>query len=1027
MTSALMWKEVREQGLIVAALAVLGAAVLVAVGLLNPSAADQGGRQLLTDTGFLAFVMLTVTAGVVVGGTLFAGEKEAGTYAFLTLLPVPRWRIWVGKMSAGAVLVLMAAVVLFAVAAGVGVVGPPRTLLGWAVGTAALALAALSWGAVGSMYARNSLAAAGLGVAFGLFGTGLGVPLAAGFFGPTGRLLRGRLPSGIDYTIVVPLAVLFSVFALPFLISGWLYTAPDRDRKRRAVFGPGRGKRPRRIIPNPFAGVKRFAPSFRAAVWLAWRQMQLSLLVIGLLGLVSGLALLIPGAPLMAAWPGITLFLAVLVGVISWSDEQGGGSGRFWAERRTPVGRLWAAKVLVGGGITLTIVAIMLLPLLMRLSFTRIRWDEYPSYLMLAGDRPSVRQLVLESDFPSFGYLMLWPVYGFVIGHLSGLLFRKAIVAVAVAVMSAATLAAAWLPSLLAGGIHRWQLWLPPVLVLLTARTLVWSMTADRIGGSRALRRLAVGGLAVCAAVVGGLAWRVLEIPDSPERNDDIVFRQTEIPPFETNDAGREIRRAAVLLTEARSGRPLQAEDLERAPTPAGWRWNPLSQTYPGDLSRRLVSTLEHGWRPGDESFELWLGGMFENEWADVLEAAVQYKVGTVEDPTELNRNTPLRHLYGLAGADVLLLVRGLRHQADGDPEQFVRDLRTVLKLSRNVRNKSILACAQTGRQMERWAYVALTRWLEQLSGRPDLVFEAKRVIEEHADWATDDVADVRLAEQVVLRNSVVSPGEVLRKDWRYSELSGADAASAKQVMDAEADLVAFAWQIPWEQERLNRLIGLGNRQAYPREWEDWSSRAWDSMFPPRRGRDPDSIARFPTHNLPGIGWGLLVSSWALEPQYRSEEVRTVADRRAALVMLAVRQHELDRGGPPAKLAELTPQYLPAVPIDPCDGRPFRYRLSRGERMTADVVSPSPDPPPLSDDLAGQAALCGTIGLAEHFVYAALLTDRTTREIVIPPGRPILWSVGPDKIDGGGTTADGEWAGLTAQGRRLTAWVYLIP
>ena len=47
---------------------------------------------------------------------------------------------------------------------------------------------------------------------------------------------------------------------------------------------------------------------------------------------------------------------------------------------------------------------------------------------------------------------------------------------------------------------------------------------------------------------------------------------------------------------------------------------------------------------------------------------------------------------------------------------------------------------------------------------------------------------------------------------------------------------------------------------------------------------------------------------------------------RAARLLLAIRQHQLDRGAVPKTLDELVPAYLPAVPLDPCNGRPFHYR-----------------------------------------------------------------------------------------------------
>jgi hypothetical protein len=54
---------------------------------------------------------------------------------------------------------------------------------------------------------------------------------------------------------------------------------------------------------------------------------------------------------------------------------------------------------------------------------------------------------------------------------------------------------------------------------------------------------------------------------------------------------------------------------------------------------------------------------------------------------------------------------------------------------------------------------------------------------------------------------------------------------------------------------------------------------------------------------------------------------RAVLHRRMAATALAIRLYEVDHGSRPARLDELVPQYLPAVPVDPFadDGRPIAY------------------------------------------------------------------------------------------------------
>jgi hypothetical protein len=51
------------------------------------------------------------------------------------------------------------------------------------------------------------------------------------------------------------------------------------------------------------------------------------------------------------------------------------------------------------------------------------------------------------------------------------------------------------------------------------------------------------------------------------------------------------------------------------------------------------------------------------------------------------------------------------------------------------------------------------------------------------------------------------------------------------------------------------------------------------------------------------------------------------ARRRAALTAIAVQHFRLAKNGAiPERLEELVPRFLPAVPRDPFDGQPLRYR-----------------------------------------------------------------------------------------------------
>ncbi len=89
--------------------------------------------------------------------------------------------------------------------------------------------------------------------------------------------------------------------------------------------------------------------------------------------------------------------------------------------------------------------------------------------------------------------------------------------------------------------------------------------------------------------------------------------------------------------------------------------------------------------------------------------------------------------------------------------------------------------------------------------------------------------------------------------------------------------------------------------------------------------KENSSVLRHPDHIiarliLPAVS---MVSSHALVLDTR---------RQQALAALALERFFVKHGRYPAALAELTPEFLPAIPNDPCDGKPLRYRTTPAGR-----------------------------------------------------------------------------------------------
>ena len=973
MNRALIWKEFREQGLIVAALVILGSGVLVAAGLILPAPASDsfGDMRLTMEPRKLAVVLLILASGVVVGGTLFAGEREQGTFTYLELLPVARWRTWLGKVLAGLALVIVSASLLFAVAAAVDVVGPPGRLPFWGLITLTLAVVAFGAGALGSSFTKTSLAACGLGL---LSSTGLVFllyPICAIGVQVYDGIAKTTTVKHAEYSL---LGTLFGLMIVPLALSGWIYTSPDRNRFARdfrtAKGGSVDPVRRRRVVRGGFFP----ALGLRASLWVVARQNVLLTLVLSGVILVSGLSLLQPSVPILFIWPFTTMVLGTIVGVTGWSDEQNSGAFRFWAERRMPVGRLWLAKVVYGAAVVALLVLLLALPSLIA---SRIAGAGLIVPTMFRA------RLFHDRDFPIAEYLWLWPVYGFAFGHLAGMLFRKAAVGTAVGIMTGGAVVALWLPSLLAGGIHWYQLWLPPLLALATARALVWSWALDQLGQRRALLRLAGGASAIVTAMTLGIAYRMLEIPVDANSDADIAYRAT-IPPFETNDAGREIRRGAVLYAQ-------QMVEVRNAGSDAPLWYTGQSQIAPGPSmdSRirylvQLDDVLRFGWPADRPDADAWLDSCMANGWADLLGNATRMPLGTVEDPIELNYVSQLKHLIALQGCESILLGRGLQLQAKGQPEAMVEAVSVCLTVARNLRNKSFLICGLNAAQKEIRTHRAIERWLERLGDRPNLLREMLRVVQTHDAICPKLGADGNLPEQTAMRNSVEAPSQFVSQHLKQLPVRRRESEEEDTArLENETEFVAFAWAVPWEKERLRRLVGLGNNRVY----------------------SPDDLKFF--RGLPGLSEYGFWDSMAKKLPALDLDRLELAGRRASLLLLALRLYRSETGALPATLDALVPKYLPAIPLDPYDGQTMRYRLSKGETIQMEPpVSPAMPAPESIGGLVGgfgydlQSQPTSNLGFPPGNMTQ--ITVPAFRMLELAPGRGIVWSVGPDRIDDNG-------------------------
>jgi hypothetical protein len=934
MISAILWKEYREQRSAWLTLAVVGAAALVGLPLtMEPGAFTY--RSELRESLKVVTLVLGWTYGLVCGAILLAGEREAGTEGFLDTLPASRLGLWRAKLLAGLVFVLAQVILLAALALAMGVPEDREVLLGLGL-LLACALFGLGWGLFLSARAKNVLNAIGQAI----FWQALASPLVTIAF----ALLMGvllflvqfaGLPIHGDHlTVVTVVLSATTLIAGPMVLSGWIHSRTDRLR------------RPLSALPGLRPPGSRSSSSFGGwlvLLGLARRQGRPLALVLVPVALVAGFLLPIRG---LVLWPAFTLFLGCLCGVTTFTDEQQSGAFRFLGDQRFPPGRIWLVKVGLRLALAVAACLCMLVPGSV-MAAVGLLGELHPRR-----QGPAARVFgspLLSGPVPVGVFLCLWVLHGFAAGVLCGQLFRRGLVAMVMALGMAMPLAAAWVPSLPAGGLYLWQVLGVPVLLLGASRLLMRRWLADRLATPAVVCRVVVAVLLAIGWVAGGLAYRVVEIPDVPEPAALAEYEEW-LPTPEENQAGSLIRSAC-----------LRANDQFRAAAALA----PIRRLFPDDkevphsFHVHLDEVLQRGWPPGKPELGDVLDAVFKDEWPAKLNQAAQEPLGLVEDPRRISLASHERAIDPARTTGMLLAVRGLQCQAQGDPEVMLGHLESGLALARNLGHRSTVLSALAGRSVETNLLRALDRWLEQLDGRPDLLRPALATLKRHRREIPERFGEQKMAEYLRLRNSLDDPTEWL-------ELHGEFLFRHGQSGELDRGYLAMVRVTPWEaarQERILRAVSWGNDPAsLPRSVQ--RGRTLVPLF-------PDGEQHLLRHLL-----------------------RHRARREAALLKLALRLYQAEKGAPAERLGQLVPVYLAEVPRDPFDGKPFRYRLSRGEEI------PWPADRPPGGPRAPQPVL------APGGILAQIPPPPPPPTRNVPAGQGILWSVGEDGVDDGGKRQD---------------------
>jgi hypothetical protein len=935
MIRAIVWKEWREQRAI--ALAVLAFGVL-ALALTAQFAEPAAGGSPWSQSGTRELMAqgLAYLAGTVCGAMLLADEKEIGTMEFLDTLPAHRRNLWTGKVAFGVGLALLQAAIMAGLAIAFGCVDQRVSPVAYVAVVMFVGLLAFAWGMFGGALAKSTLGA----VFQGSIGAVVaGSTLAVGFVLLFGPRALGR-PFG-----PVMIGFYLAWLGAGLLASALVFTAVDRERRAAPIrLGPVAHRTRKR--PNRRAGV-------RALLWLSTRQAAYIALGTFAAAGIAAAVMLAPDAQPVFLWPGATLAIGVVAGITTFNEEQTRGVARFWAERRLPMGRLWLTKVGFHLGLAVAAGLVLFLPLLVANPGSPFRTR------LLAGDN-------LRAEMGRF--LLLGLVYGFAVGHLGGMIFRKAAVAGLVASVVAATLSALIYPSLIGGGAAAWQVWGPAVVLLVTARLLVYPWATERITSRGPVLR-AVGGTAAAMLALGaGLAYRVYEIPDVPDRLAESGFR--EGIPSVAQDR-RPARQAVIRYRKAVDD--AQADYPHPPATAVG-----LAPDGRGpDAQDPLQQVLRTGWGPGAEGLGKWLDRMFAGDWVETLNKLGEQQTGVFDDPRDRDAFTATDVYGDLRDMGMVLQARALQRLAAGDPDAYPPLLRGGLAVARSARAKSMRMAVRRAMETEDVLLRGLADWLRQAPARADLYRALLADLLRHERETPVGPEDAYWAHQVILRNTMDRIGNWVGQHRLTTSRAG-PAASDPQA-ESEAELVALAWNVPWERGRRERILRVHTHPA-----QDLPL-AWLSGLHLRRQ------------------W---IFAWTEEEAER--DVRALTLRRFGVLRVALRLYQFDHGRAAPDLAALVPAYLPGVPIDPYTEEPFRYRVSAGEQLKPRPLPTTGSPGGGSPTTERAAfALGGPAGVdvrVEGPIRPKMGLPAVPRgaPVDVAPGEAVLWSAGPDRTDDGG-------------------------
>jgi hypothetical protein len=273
---------------------------------------------------------------------------------------------------------------------------------------------------------------------------------------------------------------------------------------------------------------------------------------------------------------------------------------------------------------------------------------------------------------------------------------------------------------------------------------------------------------------------------------------------------------------------------------------------------------------------------------------------------------TPLPHLRGLKDMGLLAALGAALDAEEGRSEEWPEQVNLELRLAETVDGEPIVISYLVRKSIVRMAVKATERSLNRIIPTDEV---CKQLQAEFSHASETNLLPLALVGE----RAMTIP--IFRLSWKESQGSTQDNEpdnGPREPQHYSGKPMTFLWLTGFFERDLNFYLETMEKTISLAALPSPASLTLTNYIQSR-----DEVAEKKMYILSGLVLPL--------SRLTAVEASTQASIRLAVTALAVERFRLDRGRLPSDLKELTPQFIDAVPTDPFDGAPLRYRrLARG-------------------------------------------------------------------------------------------------